>query len=377
MNYRPSKGFVLAVLPLAVLVISLGFGLLPELKEFEVRPIPGEITFSNAKPQISHTTTDSARESASLGWSMNWFEEGYENLMKWEYNPWKTKFPNYGDHYNNLVTSKNPLDIARAKELRRLADVLHKRLLERYPELAVAHKNVSPERNGFLKWLELAERLCPPDQGTDFPPNLKFPEDLKKHFNGDGPWNAEAAKAWLGQLKPLVDEIRAIGLMPEQSIEGIDVHRWAFINARLVKVGSEALLIEARLAAENGEVAAALEAIQASNGLAAHMANVETPSLLAITVQILVNMQTQRYAFAEIMPALPPGGLDPVAWEKALNPTVPRPDEFAHHEGRVERRLTRIPAASSGGRGRSKISAGPRCPARCLCGLFHQRRSGA
>jgi hypothetical protein len=39
MKYRPSKGFILTVQPLAALVVSLGFGLLPELKKFEVRPM--------------------------------------------------------------------------------------------------------------------------------------------------------------------------------------------------------------------------------------------------------------------------------------------------------------------------------------------------
>ena len=95
------------------------------------------------------------------------------------------------------------------------------------------------------------------------------------------------------------------------------------------KTCSEALLLDARLAAEEGDAAAALESVQASNGLAAHFANVETPSLLAITVQIILQMQTQKYVLEEIMPALPPGQLDPAAWEKALNPTVPGPDEYA------------------------------------------------
>ena len=71
MKYQPSKKFILTVLPLAALVVSLGFGLLPELEEFEARPIPGEITFKNTKPEVSHTTTVSALKR--FGWSMDWF----------------------------------------------------------------------------------------------------------------------------------------------------------------------------------------------------------------------------------------------------------------------------------------------------------------
>ena len=136
-------------------------------------------------------------------------------------------------------------------------------------------------------------------------------------------------RAWLASEKPLMDEIRTIGLMPEQSIEGIDIHRWAFIPARTYKSCADALLMEARLAAEEGDAARAMESVRAANGIASHLGNVETPSLLAVTVQILVQLQTQKYAFSEIMPALPAGQLDPAAWEKALNPTVSPPGEFA------------------------------------------------
>jgi hypothetical protein len=326
MNYRPSKSFLLAMACLCPLVIALGFGLLPELEAMKKPPVRGEITFRTDRPD---STPKGDRVPPSQGsvsrWSIDWFEESYEKLMTWEKNPWKTKLAGLGEHYFNLANSNDPIDIARAKELRRLADALHKRLLERYPELAVAAKNVPPERNGFLKWLEFSERFTSKSQ----PKGFDFPEDLKKHLSGKAPWNTEAAKAWLAQQKPMMDEIRAIGLMPEQSIEGIDIHRFAFTGARLAKECSEALLMEARLGAENDDAAAALESIQASNGLAAHFANVETPSLLAITVQILLQMQTQKYVLEEVMPALSPGQLDPAAWENVLNPTVPGPGEYA------------------------------------------------
>ena len=313
-------------------MIALIFGLLPELETMKTPPVRGEIRFRSERPGF----TDKERsvlqsQSSAARWSMDWLEETYENLMTWDKNPWKTKFPGFGDHYFKLLESKDPNDIARAKELRRLADALYKRLLERYPELAVANKHVPPERNGFLKWLEFSERFKAEltRQGKDGYGGLEFPEELKKHLTGEAPWNAEATKAWLAREKPLMDEIRTIGLMPEQSIEGIDIDRWSFFSARFAKNCAEALLMEARLAADEGNPAAALDSIQAANGIAAHLANVEAPTMLAATVQILIQLQTQKYAFSEIMPALPAGQLDPAAWENALNPTVSPPGEFA------------------------------------------------
>jgi hypothetical protein len=325
-NYRPSKSFLLGMSVLCPLVIAFSFGLLPELASVEKPPLPGEITFRAERPDFKSGKHSIPSNSGNASiFSLGWIEDSYHDLMSWDKNPWKTKFADFGDHYSGMAYSKDPKEQARAAEIRRLADALHKRLLERYPELAVASKNVPPERNGFLKWLEFSERHSPTLQ----PKGLDFSKKLQEHLSGKGPWNSAAAKAWLDQQKPLMDEIRTIGLMPEQSIEGIDVHRYAFASARLAKSCSEALLLDARLAAENGDAAAAIASIQASNGLAAHLADVETPSLLSITVQILLQMQTQSYALKEVMPALPPGQLDPAAWEKALNPKVSGPEEFA------------------------------------------------
>jgi hypothetical protein len=190
---------------------------------------------------------------------------------------------------------------------------------------------VAPERNGFLKLLELLERLQP-NQGQPAPGDIteiQFPESLKNFLSGSASFDAAEARAWLAKEKALLDEVRAIGLMPEQSVAGIDVDRYGFFSARLVKGFSDALLLEARLAAEEGNVAGALEAVRAAKGLGDHIGKVETPSLLSATVQILLNLQAQSQAVSQIIPALPPGQFDPVAWEAALRPEVVPPSEYS------------------------------------------------
>lgn len=308
---------------LCPLLGALYFGLLPELEAMRQPEIRGEIVFRTPRP-VAGTTEATAPKD---GWSMDWLLDRYEQVMSWEHNPWKTAPVGFGAHYWKLLESKDPKDQARARELRRLAEALHRRVLERYPELAVPDKNVPPERNGFLKWLEFAERFesGSPKGSKSFP----IPDELNKHLSHDGPWDAAAAKAWLTREKALIDEIRAIGLMPEQSIAGIDVDRYAFMPARLAKGASDALLLDARLAAGEGDVTRALESLQAAKGIATHLGKVETPSLLAVTVQIVVDLQVNSYALTDIMPALPPGRLDPAAWESAIRPTVVAPDEYA------------------------------------------------
>lgn len=315
---------------LCPLLGALYFGLLPELDAMRTPEIRGEIVFRKPRPSASQTdpaTTEAPAAAAKGGWSMDWLLDRYEQVMSWEHNPWKTEPVGFGAHYWKLVESKDPKDQARARELRRLAEALHRRVLERYPELAVPDKNVPPERNGFLKWLEFGERF--ENGATKGSKSFPIPGELLKHLSHDGPWDAAAAKAWLTQEKALIDEIRAIGLMPEQSIGGIDVDRYAFMPARLAKGASDALLLDARLAAGESDVTRALESIQAAKGIATHHGKVETPSLLAVTVQILVDLQVNSYALTEIMPALPAGRLDPAAWESALRPTVVAPDEYA------------------------------------------------
>jgi hypothetical protein len=316
---------------LCPLVVALVFGLLPELEAMRNPPIRGEFTFPKDRPVLKTKDGASTDKGGSAGWSMDWFQENYEKLATWDKNPWKTKRIGFGDHYTDLLWSENPADQAKAKEIRRLSEALHQRLLERYPELAVPDRKVPPERNGFLKFLELSERFDadPKRPGTRKCKGIGFPDEFDKQLTGQAPWNADAVRRWLAGEKLLMDEIRAIGLMTEQSTAGIEIDRWAFISARLAKSCTDALLMEARLAAEEGDVARALESVQAANGLANHIGNVESPSLLAVTVQILVQMQTQKYALTEIIPALPAGKLDPAAWENVLNPVASPPGEFA------------------------------------------------
>lgn len=326
MNYRPSKAFVYSMAGLCPVVAALWFGLLPEIREMEVRAVPGEITFDEVRTgKPGAVALVSARPGMTFGWSMDWFQEKFEDVMTWEHNPWKRSRNGFGDHFIGMLHSKDPVEKARAQELLRQAEAWHKRLLERYPELAVEMREIPADRNGFLRWLEFSERM----EETLRNEGLPFPAELQGYLGNEGAWNAEAAKSWLAQNKALLDEIRAIGLLPERSLNGISVDRTGFIPARFAKSCGDALMIEARLAAEMGNPAGALDAVRAANGLADHLGEVESPSLLAATVQILTKISLQNRVLTDILPALPDGQRDPAMWQTILNPKAAGPAEFA------------------------------------------------
>lgn len=226
-----------------------------------------------------------------------------------------------------LSESKDPRDQAKASELRRLAEVWHQKLLLRFPELAVAMKSIPDDQNGFLKLLDLLDRIKATNPQPV--PGIDFPKELADYLNQKGAWNADAAKTWLAQQKSLVDEIHAIGLMPERSVNGIPIERWGFIASRLGKNCGEIMILEARVAAEQGDAAAALESVRAAKGLADHFSEIETPTLLAATVKILMQLSLENRVLQDIIPALPADQVDPAAWEKALIPTASGPAEFA------------------------------------------------
>lgn len=317
-------------------VIALYVGILPELENFRNPRIPGEIHFERLRPglesdgAITKGRSPSSPQRSGSGWSMDWFYDRFDDLMGWDHNPWKSSKQIFGSHFFDLTQSMNPNDRALVEELRRLGDHLHERVLERYPELMVPDKNVPAERNGLLKWLELSERFLadPSRPGDRSDKSLGVPKELTSYLNGKGPWDPDAARSWLATNKELLDQIRGIGLMPEQSNSGIGIDRWSFPNARFAKSCAEALLIDARLAVEEGDFAGAMESVRAARGLGNHYTEVETPSLIGTTVKIVIDLQVQSRVLSELMPAVPPEQLDPAAWEAALDPQVAPPSTF-------------------------------------------------
>ena len=310
-----------------VVTAALCIGMLPEVKDFEVRPVPGEITFKQEKPKSGGNRSVSLTGGFQLRRTFDFIEEGYENLMAWDLNPWKRNKSGFFDHYFNLVSSKDPVDQARVKELQRLAEVWYQRLLLRFPEMAVSIKQVPDDQNGFLKWIEFSER-CKLSSKNGEASTLGIPKALTDYLREEGAWDSSVARSWLAENAALLAELRAIGLVPDRSVNGVSIDRWGFIDARLARDCEQALMLESILAAKEGDAATAFESIRAAKGLADHFSQVESPTLLAATVRILLQLDIESRVMNDIIPSLPSGVIDPAEWEAIIKPTVHPPAEF-------------------------------------------------
>lgn len=317
---------------LCPLTVALYFGLAPELEAMRRPKVPGDLSFPEKRPVPMRQDLGKAVVSPGNGFSwddsFDWLSENCGKLMAWDKNPWKRPSRSFGSHFLELKASKDPADQAKVRRIEQLADALFQQLLKRYPELAAEMRKVVPERNGFLKFLEFQERYNQSGQPFTAQLPVPIPESLSKHLRGE-PWDPAAARHWLDSQRSFIDEVRSIGLLPEQSVAEIELDRWFYMPARFTKDCSDALLLDARLAAEDGNTARALASVRAAIGLADHLGDVETPTLLATTVQILVRLGTERYVVSEVMHSLPPGALDVSAWQNALDPAPRDPDDFA------------------------------------------------
>jgi hypothetical protein len=231
-------------------------------------------------------------------------------------------------------------DAAEREKVRRV-NVLYEATLAKHPGLAVTYKDVPDDRNGFLKWCQFEQRH---PSGS-----LDLPEEIKRMINGED-WDADKVAAWMNEHAGLIAEIMEIGLSPDQSAKGVGFPKDGFVQAKLAKEASDLLLMRARLEAERGSPETSLQSLQAAMGLASHLDQIETPSLLHATVSILLRLSASRQFFENVLPALPGDSSDLSAWQQNFGATV-SPEEFGRlliGEWHIGTRYLALPAMVSG-----------------------------
>jgi len=209
------------------------------------------------------------------------------------------------------------------KEIRRLADRWYEELLAKHPEMAVAYKDVPDAENGFLKLLDFADRYGPGGgRGLD------LPDDIRKMIGSGEGWNGTRFAEWLRGNRALVDEITAIGLLPQQSIKGIDPSRFVSFSARVHMDCSQILHSEARLLLEQGDEESALRSMRAAMGLTTHLDEIETPFLFSESVSILLRLGTWKFANDTLLSG-DHAPADLRAWRETLAVGPSGPEELA------------------------------------------------
>ncbi len=277
---------------------------------------------AKAAEKASFAVTAPSTWSTAFAAPRDWLDQGMDAFGQWDQNPWKGRgigSSQLGQETYRLAESPDPADKERLAELRRLAGEWRARLLERFPGLSIHLRDIPPDKNALLRWQELATRL-----GKD---GLVFPENFRDHSRAkQGPVHPDLA-AWIETNRTLLDEIRTIGLMPDSSLRDVDLGINAF--GRLTLNASKALLVDARLSVDQGDIAGALESVRAVRGLSDHLMGSEAPTRLHAMIANAVRNFAQEYTLGAILPAVPPDQLDPVDWQAAVNPTPPSPADYA------------------------------------------------
>lgn len=255
--------------------------------------------------------------NGSFGAARDWFDQNWDALARWDKNPLGIHKQYLGQHLRELKDSKDPKDQAEYRRLLELAKKWHENLLSRYPELRVTYRDVPDEQNALMLLDEIQQRLK--DKGSDLTraAGIQWPEES---------WDSKAVQALLDANRSTIDELRSICLMPESSGKGLsqDADDWTFLMN-----GRRLLILDARIAAEGGDLTTSMRSIEAAIALGNHMTGAESSTLFQSLFGGQILVDTRRTVFESILPNLPPAQIDLAAWENLLKPTIQTPADFA------------------------------------------------
>ncbi|RYD45472.1 MAG: hypothetical protein EOP85_08945 [Verrucomicrobiaceae bacterium] len=318
----PNKRVVWLIIPLVPVVLMtavLWYAGRPDAEAIARRGAepPPEKKFSLVDPGSWSVTAD-------------WLGDGMDALMTWEYNPWREQWKRdrwFGKRIEKLQNSNNPEDKAELERLRKMGQEWYERILARYPELAMKPVTpVAPGENGYLQWQKLMESVLS-SKGHLF--QSPIPQDLVDHIRKGNDPDMAALKSWLEANRARIEEIRAIGLLPAQAAEGTFEEVQRLGSNTWVRHASDALMLDARAAMADGDTARALESIRAMTGLADHLSDNGSPTLIGTMLAYNIRGRAERYVLESLLSSASPGSIDTAAWQAALNPTLRAPSEMA------------------------------------------------
>lgn len=264
---------------------------------------------------------------------LDWVDQTKERLNGWKHSPWKIEDEDFGTHLVHLKKSSDPTRKAELRRLEKLAREWHDRMAARYPELATEWRDIPDERNGLFQLENLARRTGESEMSSLWGSSLRVYQL----------WNVDAATQWLEREGSLIEEIRRIGLMPERSSKFLHMENDGYrsFSMRFTDV----MLVDARAAAEAGDVARALSSIQAAVGLTQHYSESETGT--GGSSYALVNIQSKTNE--HIIHLIPPDQLRPEEWKSALLLDAPREvdmGQYVRHVWRSTNMRYLLPALS-------------------------------
>jgi hypothetical protein len=250
-------------------------------------------------------------------------------------------FPNFAAKATGTERpdSKHGSGDAAEREKARRVNALYEATLAKHPGLAVTYKAVPDDRNGYLKWCQFAQR----HPGDSF----GLPAEIKRMMKGEE-WDVDKVAAWMNEHADLMAEIMEIGLTPDQSAKGVSFPKDGGVRFKLAKEATDLLLMRARMEAERGSTETSLQSLQATMGLADHLDQIETPSLLHATVSILIRSSVSNQFFKRVMPALPDDSSDLSGWHQNRESSAGEFGRLLIGEWHTATRNITLPALVSG-----------------------------
>jgi tetratricopeptide (TPR) repeat protein len=199
-------------------------------------------------------------------------------------------------------------DKRRRESIALAAEKWYQELLEKYPEMKPVYRDVPDEKNGYLQYLVLRDRVKEP----------QLPEELKSMLEGSATWNPASYKAWLAKNQEYFESILRMAELTDCSTKGIDLNRLRNSGETLLAEFGMILRASARLAMEEGNRDTALRYFKALSGLGDRFIDIEEPSVYSAVLYTMVRSPSLDAFREQIFPAL---GNDPEvlkAWNDAV-----------------------------------------------------------
>lgn len=224
----------------------------------------------------------------------------------------------------------------------------YERLLADHPGLAVDFREVPDEENGFLQWLRFVDGL-PTD--ADGRPTLGLPGEIRGMLPDPEKWDAARFSTWLAENRDLVDQLLALGLLPDRSCRNLPASRAEFPAAGVARDSGLLLQLVARHALEQGDTGGALQAMRSVAGSARHFDGIETPTMLGATVSTLMRGSASRFVTGQLLAGRNWSAGELGEWRGILRSGDDAPAELANivrGEWHVSSRLHLLPQLLSG-----------------------------
>lgn len=218
--------------------------------------------------------------------------------------------------------------LMREEAIEQASDQWFDDLLIRYPWMSISYRDVPEEDNGFAQWIQFVD-------STDYiarydhNPSL-IPDEISEMSWDEESYDRSKLEDLLRKHQELLDEILRIAELPQQSSKDVDPAHLIDLKALPVKQAGDILLLQGRLAMEQGNPDKAIRYYGATMNFADHFDAIETPCLLYKTVTILIRLGVHGSFHEHILPHIMHDSQALSAWRETMRYDRPFADEMIH-----------------------------------------------